>query len=745
MAHEIDAGHGPRGPAPRRAAADAAVVVVGRLVVALQRHRRRGAGAQDDACSAGCRRLFVVALCIPEAFDDGAGGLDGPLVLALAYFMVRAMHFLLFWLVAREDADLRRSARPVRPDRGRQQHRAGGRLADRGGHPDRCSGRWRSSPTTSAPGSAARPGWRLPSPGHFSERHGLIIIIALGESIVAIGVGVAELPITWPILVAAALGLVLASAMWWAYFDVSALVGERALADEPVETRARLARTAFTFAHMPMVVAIVITALGLKKVLEYVGDTDAPRPRRPAQGRRPRGAGRRRRRLPARARRLQVGGRPRAQPGAARRRCVLLAAWAAMARCPRSASSEWSPASSSWPSSSRRSSSPSDGARSATPTCTTSRARRRGRPRHGRVDPRLPARRPRPRRRGHRAGGRPASGRRRHLAPAHGPAGAATGWASSTTCARRRATVAARRHPHLGRSVAPRDRRTTTYPGEVPALGVHRGTLFTLLHAAVVARGVPVELGVPVTGVRPVPGGLAVETAQRRPRDLRPGRRLRRQPVAGPAQHERDGPRPRLRVRRALGDRRRPRTSSPPTASSSACAAPATTSACCRPAAAGPRCSGRSAPATWPPCRPAASTPGATQAAAAGPRVRAAARPRRPPAAGDVPRRRRAHAVPRSPPPGAAVLVGDAAHAMSPQLGTGTSLALADAWTLHHALATQPDARARARGVRRGPRRARALVPVVDPADDAGLPERPDAAGLAARRARAEGHAGCRG
>ncbi len=62
--------------------------------------------------------------------------------------------------------------------------------------------------------------------------------------------------------------------MWWAYFDVSALLGERALADEPVETRARLARTAFTFAHMPLVAAVVVVALGLKKVLEYVSDTD---------------------------------------------------------------------------------------------------------------------------------------------------------------------------------------------------------------------------------------------------------------------------------------------------------------------------------------------------------------------------------------------------------------------------------------------------------------------------------------
>ena len=68
-------------------------------------------------------------------------------------------------------------------------------------------------------------GWRLPSPGHFSERHGLIIIIALGESIVAIGVGVAKEPISWVIIAASVLGLMLASAMWWAYFDVSALAG----------------------------------------------------------------------------------------------------------------------------------------------------------------------------------------------------------------------------------------------------------------------------------------------------------------------------------------------------------------------------------------------------------------------------------------------------------------------------------------------------------------------------------------
>ena len=117
-------------------------------------------------------------------------------------------------------------------------------------------------------------GWRLPAPGHFSERHGLIVIVALGESIVAIGVGVAELPISWPIVAASALGLILASAMWWAYFDVSALLGEHALAQEPPETRPRLGRNAFSYAHLPLVVGVVVVALGLKKVLEYVGDTE---------------------------------------------------------------------------------------------------------------------------------------------------------------------------------------------------------------------------------------------------------------------------------------------------------------------------------------------------------------------------------------------------------------------------------------------------------------------------------------
>jgi low temperature requirement protein LtrA len=216
--------------------------------------------------------MFVLALAIPEAFHDGPGGLDGPVVLALCYLLVRVCHFAMFMVIAQEDAGLRAQLLRFAPSV------VGSTIvlliasAFQGWVQTAL---WVLALVVDYVGTflGGASGWRLPAPGHFSERHGLILIVALGESIVAIGVGVAQLPISWPIVIASGLGLVLASAMWWAYFDVSALLGEHALAVEPSETRARLGRNAFSFAHFPLVVGVVLVALGMKKVLEYVGDT----------------------------------------------------------------------------------------------------------------------------------------------------------------------------------------------------------------------------------------------------------------------------------------------------------------------------------------------------------------------------------------------------------------------------------------------------------------------------------------
>jgi low temperature requirement protein LtrA len=217
--------------------------------------------------------MFLIALAIPEAFHDLPGGLPGPVVIAIAYFLFRALHLVLFWLIADGDKTLRRTLVRFAPSM-----LAGTALLLVASqfHGTTQTLLWAAALGADYGGTYlidAR-GWRLRSAGHFAERHGLIVIIALGESIVAIGVGVTDLPISWPIVIASLLGLGVAAALWWIYFDATVHYGEQALAAEPAETRPKLARDAYTFLHFPMVAGVVLLALGLKKVLEYVGDTE---------------------------------------------------------------------------------------------------------------------------------------------------------------------------------------------------------------------------------------------------------------------------------------------------------------------------------------------------------------------------------------------------------------------------------------------------------------------------------------
>ncbi len=224
------------------------------------------------AILAGMAAMFVLALCIPEAFDDLPGGLSGPVVVAVCYLLFRTMHLLMFMIISREDAGLRKQVL-----RFALSVVASSVLLLIASEFEGWlqTGLWMLALLADYVGTALGGfrGWRLPSPGHFSERHGLIIIVALGESIVAIGVGVAQEPITWVIIAASVLGLLLASAMWWAYFDVSALLGEHALVNEPPETRARLARNAYSYSHLPLLLGVVLVAFGLKEVLLYVSDS----------------------------------------------------------------------------------------------------------------------------------------------------------------------------------------------------------------------------------------------------------------------------------------------------------------------------------------------------------------------------------------------------------------------------------------------------------------------------------------
>jgi low temperature requirement protein LtrA len=217
--------------------------------------------------------MFLLALAIPESFVDLPGGLPGPTVFAVGYLVLRTAHLVLFWIISGDDAGLHRQVAMFAPTM------VGGTAllllaANTSGDAQLLL--WVAAVVADYGGTLVigSRGWRLNSARHFAERHGLIVIVALGESIVAIGVGVTALPISWPIIVAATLGLSVSASLWWVYFDTSALLGEQALSRARGEHRVAMARTAFTYLHLPMMGGIVLLALGLKKVLEYVGDTE---------------------------------------------------------------------------------------------------------------------------------------------------------------------------------------------------------------------------------------------------------------------------------------------------------------------------------------------------------------------------------------------------------------------------------------------------------------------------------------
>jgi low temperature requirement protein LtrA len=113
-------------------------------------------------------------------------------------------------------------------------------------------------------------GWRLEA-GHFAERHGLIIIIAIGESIVAIGVGATN-ELGPGVITAAALGLAVAGALWWAYFDVVAIVAERRLRESTGKAQLTMARDSYSYLHLPMIAGIILFAVGVKKTLVDIGE-----------------------------------------------------------------------------------------------------------------------------------------------------------------------------------------------------------------------------------------------------------------------------------------------------------------------------------------------------------------------------------------------------------------------------------------------------------------------------------------
>jgi low temperature requirement protein LtrA len=207
--------------------------------------------------------MFVAALAVPEAFGDHG------VVFGVAFLIVAVMQLALYALSARSEPELFDAILRTVPT-----SLLGASLILVAGF---VNGHAKSVIWIAAlavgflgPLVGGLGGWRL-APAHFVERHGLIVIIAIGESLVAIGVGARSTDLSTGVISAALLGLVVAISFWLAYFDFFPIRAQQLLAQRHGVERIALARDAYSYLHLPMVVGIVLFAFAMKVTLAHVG------------------------------------------------------------------------------------------------------------------------------------------------------------------------------------------------------------------------------------------------------------------------------------------------------------------------------------------------------------------------------------------------------------------------------------------------------------------------------------------
>lgn len=226
--------------------------------------------------------LFCFALSLPQAFGDPRQAAAGPVVVAISYLVIRGVHLLLYWHVARERPGERRLLLKYSPELIISTVLLLGAalipplIAD----PVRAwmvrDGLWLAVVLLQYGAGlvAGAWGWVVTSAEHWTERYELILIIALGESIISVGVGGNLLgqPVTWPAVTAAVLGIFFTGALWWAHFDViapAARIAQHAAQGRP---RVAMARDAYVYCQLVMIAGIILFALGAEEIVRQVAD-----------------------------------------------------------------------------------------------------------------------------------------------------------------------------------------------------------------------------------------------------------------------------------------------------------------------------------------------------------------------------------------------------------------------------------------------------------------------------------------
>ncbi|MFF5178296.1 low temperature requirement protein A [Micromonospora sp. NPDC000316] len=226
--------------------------------------------------------LFAFALALPQAFSDPKGSASGPMLVAVSYVVVRGVHMILYQHVVRDSPQERRQLRRFAPELvvSILLLLAAALIPPLIGDPDQAAmvrdGLWITVVVVQyATGFIVGTwGWGVTSAEHWTERYDLILIIALGESVISTGVGgnLIGKPVTWPAVTAATFGIVLTAALWWAHFDFIGPAARIALHAAEGSPRVAMARDAYAYLYLPMIAGIILFSIGSEEILHQVTD-----------------------------------------------------------------------------------------------------------------------------------------------------------------------------------------------------------------------------------------------------------------------------------------------------------------------------------------------------------------------------------------------------------------------------------------------------------------------------------------
>ncbi|MGC4892950.1 low temperature requirement protein A [Micromonospora sp. DT31] len=242
---------------------------------------RLGEGFVPILMVLGMAALFTFALALPQTFGDLGQGSAGPILVTVSYVVIRLVHTGLYWYATADDRPARRKLWLFLPEA----VISSGLLLMAALLPTRVppevgpwlrDGLWIAVVVTQYSSGllAGADGWKITSAEHWTERYDLILIIALGESVISVGVGGNLLgqAVTWPAIPAAILGIVFTAALWWAHFDMIGPAARITLHAAQGRARVALARDAYAYLYLPLIAGVILFAIGAEELVRTVTD-----------------------------------------------------------------------------------------------------------------------------------------------------------------------------------------------------------------------------------------------------------------------------------------------------------------------------------------------------------------------------------------------------------------------------------------------------------------------------------------